>query len=473
MYCLYILRIFTIFLFISHVSAGPYDGSYNAKFAFKMSAQSVCPKELPIDIQIEIKNNLVTGYIFNQGNPENSHKFCELYHNGDISGEVDDTGNIVKLKIKQKSSHSRQYSSYKIKGTLDGDSTLISRSAQYHPSFKFRWVKVEDEQENAVSNGDVVKKVKVEKVELNVKSEINQKDNAEKNEIVAENNFKDKDKVLKNTQTSKKSNQLKDIVSKVSNSDEALIELNSILRQVEMYIVIKENILTNKKISRKERVLSIVDKEIDRLKNLAESLQQNFSDKYTTPIRPKNINLNVSSFRASEIYPKIPYYVPGTSEIGEMLIIPRVTDDGFLVYKLDFVDPASRVDQIRDTMNVYHQSAQDMIKALNKIDEWTTVAQEQGISGRRISKTATCFPKEQCKEKRQGNTSTEVLFQVYEDGSTSGKIQRNKGRFSVGYNFSVESAILLSGYLDYMVNVGSKEFRLGTMSDEEIENLFQ
>ena len=44
-----------------------------------MSAASVCPRELPIDIQIEISNNQITGYIFNQGNPENSHAFCKLY----------------------------------------------------------------------------------------------------------------------------------------------------------------------------------------------------------------------------------------------------------------------------------------------------------------------------------------------------------------------------------------------------------
>ena len=44
----------------------------------------------------------------------------------------------------------------------------------------------------------------------------------------------------------------------------------------------------------------------------------------------------------------------------------------------------------------------------------------------------------------------------------------------VGYNFSVESAVLLAaGYLDYMVDVGSREFNVGTMTDEEVEDLFQ
>ena len=53
-----------------------YDGSYNATFAYKMSSQSVCPKELPISIDIDIINNNIKGYIVNQGNPENSHAFC-------------------------------------------------------------------------------------------------------------------------------------------------------------------------------------------------------------------------------------------------------------------------------------------------------------------------------------------------------------------------------------------------------------
>jgi hypothetical protein len=124
-------------------------------------------------------------------------------------------------------------------------------------------------------------------------------------------------------------------------------------------------------------------------------------------------------------------------------------------------------------MDIRHEYSTDIITALNKVDEWTTLAVEKSISGRRISKRAFCFPIDQCKEKRQGNTSMEVLFQIYEDGSTSGRIQRNKGRYSVGYNFSVESAILLGGYLEYMADIGHKEFTLGSMSDKEIEDLFQ
>ena len=240
-----------------------------------------------------------------------------------------------------------------------------------------------------------------------------------------------------------------------------------------MYVVVRGTIDRKKEMTRKERVLAIVDKEISRLKSLKNQLQASLETRYSTPIRPENANYKTSSFRAAEIFPRVPYYVPGTTETGEMLIIPRVTDEGFLVYQCDFIDPSAKLNNVRDSIDIYNESAKNVIKALNKVDEWTDVARLEGITGRRIEKRATCFPEKNCAEKKTGFSSTEVIFQIYEDGSTSGKIQRNKGRFSVGYNFSVESAILLSGYLEYMVDVGSREFNIGTMTDKEVEDLFQ
>ena len=65
------------------------------------------------------------------------------------------------------------------------------------------------------------------------------------------------------------------------------------------------------------------------------------------------------------------------------------------------------------------------------------------------------------------------MFQIYEDGSTAGRIQRNKGLYVVGYNMSVESSILLEAYLRYMKEIGSKEFNVGVMTNEEILDLFE
>ena len=109
---------------------------------------------------------------------------------------------------------------------------------------------------------------------------------------------------------------------------------------------------------------------------------------------------------------------------------------------------------------------------MGKIDEWTIIAQENNVT-RRLAKTAACIPVDGCEVKQAGASSTEVIFQIYEDGSTSGRIQLNKGKFNVGYNMSVESSILLQAYLIYMKEVGAEEFNIGVMSDSEVLDLFE
>ena len=126
-------------------------------------------------------------------------------------------------------------------------------------------------------------------------------------------------------------------------------------------------------------MLNIVDNEIKRLKEAQDILQRKLETKYDTPIRPQNANYKTSSFRAAEIFPRVPYYVPGTTETGEMLIIPRVTDDGFLTYQFDFIDPAVINNNVRDSIQIYNKSANKVIQGLNKIDEWTDIAQLEGL----------------------------------------------------------------------------------------------
>ena len=236
-----------------------------------------------------------------------------------------------------------------------------------------------------------------------------------------------------------------------------------------MFMAISK-VIEEQPLTMKERVLSVVGSEITRLQAEKLQLQELLSSRFSTPIRPQNANLTVSAFRAADTFPKIPFYVPGTAEIGEMLVIPRVTDNGFLVYQFDFLDPTSTYDKVRDT-TVFRTAKFTFITGLHKIDEWTKVAQENNVN-RRIEKTSSCIPEGMCEEKKQGISSTEVVFQIYEDGSTAGRIQRNKGKFAVGYNMSVESSILLSAYLTYMKEAGSKEFNIGVMTDKEVEKLF-
>jgi len=221
----------------------------------------------------------------------------------------------------------------------------------------------------------------------------------------------------------------------------------------------------------KERVLSVVDDEISKLQKQKLLLQDRLTQRFTTQIKPSNANLQLSNFRASDTFPKVPFYIPGTNEIGETLVTPNVSDEGYLNYKLDFIDPAATYDKVRDTVLIPHENIDDLITGIGKIDEWTKVAQENNIN-RRISKAAACIPIGGCDVKKAGVSSTELLFQVYEDGSTSGRMQINKGQFNVGYNMSVESTILLQAYLIYMRDLGSKEFNVGIMSDEAVLELF-
>jgi hypothetical protein len=252
--------------------------------------------------------------------------------------------------------------------------------------------------------------------------------------------------------------------------EEALAFANEIQASILMYTAIYE-VIQQQPLTLKDRVLSVVDNEINRLRAEKELLQKELSSRFSTPIRPNNANLTVSSFRAADTFPKIPFYVPGTNEIGEMLVIPRVTDLGFLEYQFDFLDPTATYDKVRDTVSIPHENIDDVIVGLQKIDEWTLIAQENNVN-RRVEKTSACIPNDACETKKQGVSSSEIIFQIYEDGSTAGRIQRNKGMFSVGYNMSVESSILLSAYLTYMRDTGAKEFNIGIMSDEEVIKLF-
>lgn len=138
-----ILFFASIFLALSsQVSiASNFDGKYSATFDFRMGPASVCPSILPIEIVIEIQESNAEGYIFNNGG-SNSHSFCKLYHNGPITGTVDDDGK-VKFKIKQNDAHSIQYSSFAISGNIEGKLILKSKSAQYHPPHKFELNKID------------------------------------------------------------------------------------------------------------------------------------------------------------------------------------------------------------------------------------------------------------------------------------------------------------------------------------------
>ena len=408
----------------------PWDGKYNSTFPFQMSRASVCPKFLPIDIEVKIEKGQISGFMFNNGGG-NKDSFCKLYHNGSITGSIDDAGNFINVKVKQKDSHSRKYSSYKITGNIKNNLNLISKSPKYHPTTAFlitKYADLESESKNVAQENTGNKTI------------INNNDNSITQQVY------------------------------VNNQSQAQKTLDEVQSSLNMYKAISK-VVRKQTPDIRNSIIGPVNKEIKKLTQKIEALETQFSTQFSTPIRPSNQKLNTTSFKASETFPKIPFYVPGSNEIGEFLTIPRVTDEGFLVYRIDFLDPTSTYEKVRDSINIPHENINGVIKALVNIDKWTKTAQENNLT-RRVSKTAICIPAGRCENKKKGIMSTEIVFQVYEDGSTAGRIQRNKGTYSVGYNLSVESSVLLSAYLTYMRDIGSKEFNIGNMSDDEVKSLF-
>lgn len=229
--------------------------------------------------------------------------------------------------------------------------------------------------------------------------------------------------------------------------------------------------LKEKEVSKKDRVLQAVNSQINFLNSEIQRLQSNYEKKYMTPIRPTNTNLQQSTFRASEVFPKVPFYIIGTSETGMIKFNPKITDTGYLNFEVLFVDPVAEVEKVRDKIVLNENRISGIITGLAKVLDWTEVAQENKIT-RRLSKPITCLTDRECPEKELGNSSAELIFETFEDGSTAGKIQINKGKYSFGYNFSVESSILLTAYLLYMEELSRNDFNFGQMSDEQVLDLF-
>lgn len=119
-----------------NAQAETWDGRYFANIAFNMSPSSVCPAVLPLTIEIQVAGDKVSGVIMNDGG-ENTHKFCALYHNGEITGNINQSGDFVKVKIKQQDRHSRKYSSNRITGKINGTLTLLSADKSFHPNADF------------------------------------------------------------------------------------------------------------------------------------------------------------------------------------------------------------------------------------------------------------------------------------------------------------------------------------------------
>lgn len=254
--------------------------------------------------------------------------------------------------------------------------------------------------------------------------------------------------------------------------DELKVRVNEIQKQIELLTAMVEDQKTRPESEfRQSKIDAILDQlakytgEQKKYSKIAERI-------YQTPIRPVNQNLGITALRASETFPKIPYYIAGTKEIGDMFVAPKVSDTGELYYDFRFMDSTSDYAQVRESILIATGEVLMMVNGFEKIDAWTKITQDKDIR-KRFSKRVICFPESDCMEKKIGNTSTEVIFLIYEDGSTAAKVQRNKGDYSSGFNFSVESSMMLAAYLEFVKGVGEKDYETGSMTEEELGTLFK
>ena len=434
-----------------------WDGTYKTELEFTMGGAGLCKEPLPLVIEIQVDNLEFEGQIQNLNTK--GHPYCQRYHSGSITGLLNPDGSFLKFRIQQDDPHSKQYSSYKATGHLS-DAKLISRAVQFHPNHSFSLITPAKLKELQATTAGAVAVAEVSATQTTAIIQPVQQAAPTVQPV----------QQATSSMAGEATAQQVQLVNRTMSPAEAQIMIDEVHARITLFNVIA-GVIKDKPRSRQARVLGIVDNEIARLRAEKQILESLLSQRFSTPIRPSNANLSVSAFRAADTFPKIPYYVPGTNEFGEMLVIPRVSDEGMLNYEFDFIDPVANYAKVRDRIVVPHDQIEVLINGMEKVDEWTTVAQENNIT-RRVAKTAGCFPEENCGEKKVGSSSTEVVFQIYEDGSTAGRIQRNKGQYVVGYNMSVESSILLGAYLIYMQEAGAKDFNIGVMTDDQVLDLF-
>jgi hypothetical protein len=224
-----------------------------------------------------------------------------------------------------------------------------------------------------------------------------------------------------------------------------------------------------------------VDKAVDAVSAQLEKLKGEYSatnssfGAYLTSVTPDDRDLYLTARKASEIYPKIPYYIPGTNETGEFWVEPSVSDRGELRFGFKFVDAAASVETVRETIDMSLPEIEDAQKALFKLQAWSEIAHQQKLR-KNYEKRVTCFPLSECPpdgERVDGKAATEITFNVYEDGSTAGSIQRDKGRFVENYNVSIESAMLLQAYLAHVIKIATTEFDSGAQDKKSLDELFR
>ena len=122
---------------ILSVSANEYkfEGVYTSKFLLPFNRSYAgdrkCPKKLPIKIELKVEANKIKGNISNSSN-------CPNYQRALINGEIDDEGNIVRIKFNHYDKKwGQKDDAYKIVGNLSGELILKSKQRVMYKDHAF------------------------------------------------------------------------------------------------------------------------------------------------------------------------------------------------------------------------------------------------------------------------------------------------------------------------------------------------
>lgn len=224
-----------------------------------------------------------------------------------------------------------------------------------------------------------------------------------------------------------------------------------------------------------EQAIAAIESRLGRLRAELNEKDKTFS-RYLTSVQPNDRDLYLTARKASETYPKVPFYIPGTSETGEFWVEPKVTDTGDLVFNFRLIDPTAENETTRELVVMNLDQLKQTQAALFKLRKNSQTAHDNKIR-ENYAKRVVCFPSDQCPAEREkgqrGKTSTEIVFMIYEDGSTGGRLQLNKGAYQEGVNFSIDSALLLQAYLAYVMKEAKLEFESGVRTQKQLDQMFQ
>jgi hypothetical protein len=203
--------------------------------------------------------------------------------------------------------------------------------------------------------------------------------------------------------------------------------------------------------------------------------QPSSSPEYRTPIRPDDPQSFPTARNVSESYWSIPYYIPGTPEVGDIWILPQVSDTGQLEFKVRFLDPNSNTDKIRAQATLSSSEAEQLTDSLAKLSDWSDTVHNNRIR-REFEKRVTCFPTAECPPVGQriaNKFSTELLFHINDEGETNGAFRLNKGLYEETYSFSIKSGRLLWAYMVHVIKEAKLEYQAGSATSDDIDKILQ